>query len=197
MTNLAHAIRAARQRLGKTMVEFAEMIGCRQSTVSRYESGKLVPGRSVLILLLQLAQKAERGPLLDALGVSRSVATGWAERDLIGALKTFEEYLDLSSASVGCRAQGPAREGSLASFARAAKRIILEGAPVEPALVDILDHWIAHGATPAARRFFRQLAAYLEVELTVLGGRAGRPRQRSISSRRPRTHRAPSIRAVP
>ena len=135
MINLAHAIRAVRQRLDKTMVEFAEMIGCRQSTVSRYESGKLVPGRSVLILLLQLAQGAERGPILDALGVGRAVATGWAERDLIGALKTFEEYLDLSSAAP--RARRRAREGSLAAFARVAKRVVLEGSPVEPALVSI------------------------------------------------------------
>jgi len=188
MTNLAHAIRAVRQRLDKTMVEFAEMIGCRQSTVSRYESGKLVPGRSVLILLLQLAQGAERGPILDVLGVSRAVATGWPERDLIGALKTFEEYLDLSSAAPRARDRG--REASLAAFARIAKRVILEGSPVEPALVGILDRWIAHGADPAARRVFRQLAAYLDVELTVLGRPTRGRRQRSTSRHRPRTHSA-------
>jgi len=185
MTNLASAIRAARQRLGKTMVEFAEMIGCRQSTVSRYESGKLVPGRSVLILLLQLAQGAERGPILEALGVSRAVATGWPERDLIEALKTFEEYLELSSAPP--RARGRRREDSLAAFARAAKRIVLQGAPVEPALVSVLEHWTAHGANPAARQVFRQLVAYLDVELTVLASPARRGLPRSPSSRRPGT----------
>jgi len=42
------------------MVEFAGMIGRQQSTISRYEAGKLVPGCAVLILLLQLAQDAER-----------------------------------------------------------------------------------------------------------------------------------------
>jgi len=189
MINLAHAIRAVRQRLDKTMVEFAEMIGCRQSTVSRYESGKLVPGRSVLILLLQLAQGAERGAIMDALGVSPGAATGWTQPNLIGALKTFEEYLDLSSGAPRPRGREP--EDSLAAFARAAKRIVLQGAPVEPALVSILDQWIAHGANPAAWQFFRQLVAYLDVELTVLEGPTrGRP-ERSISRPRPRTHSAP------
>ena len=45
MSALADAIRQIRKRLDKTMVQFAELIGCKQSTVSRYESGKLVPGR--------------------------------------------------------------------------------------------------------------------------------------------------------
>jgi len=197
MTDLSHTIRAIRQRLGKTMVEFAEMVGCRQSTISRYESGKLLPGRSVLLLILQLAQGAERGPVLDALGVSPTAASGWAERDLIGALKTFEEYLEVSSRSAGRRARPRAPTASLAAFARAAKRIVLEGANIEPALASILERWLQHGADAKAQQYFQNAAAYLDVQLAVLAGPRRRRAQRSSSSRRSRTQSAPSIRVVP
>jgi transcriptional regulator with XRE-family HTH domain len=169
------------------MVEFAEMIGCRQSTVSRYESGKLIPGRSVQLLILQLAQGAERKPILDALGVGPAAASGWPERDLFGALKTFEQYLNLPAHA---RARAPS--ASLAAFAKAAKVIVLERSEVDPAVVSIVQQWAQHGGNPKAVPHFRNIAAYLDVELSVLGA-SGRPRrrQRSRSSRRPRTQSAP------
>jgi len=177
MTTLAHAIRDIRRRLNKTMVQFAEMIGCKQSTVSRYESGKLVPGRSVLILLLQLARGAERQPVLDALGIAGAAPAGWSERQLTTALKTFEDYLDVS---------GPVKPrgspaASLASFARAAKRIVLAGRSVDPALVSILQCWSAHHSNPKALAYFRDIAAYLDVELKLLAAR-GKPRRKPARS---------------
>jgi transcriptional regulator with XRE-family HTH domain len=174
MNDLSLAIRGIRQRLAKTMAEFAEMIGCRQSTVSRYESGKLTPGRSVLILLLQLAQGRERQPILEALQVDRSLASGWNESDLVDALKTFEDYLESSPAPAGSR-EARKYASTLTAFAKAAKRIVLKGSDVEPALIDILHHWINHAENRNAHGYFRHVAAYLEVQLTVLEARKGKP----------------------
>jgi len=95
MTQIGIAIRNTRKNLGKTMAEFAEMIGCKQSTISRYEAGRLTPSRAVLIVLLQLAKGADREIILERLGVDRSTRSEWSERDLLDALKTFEDYLEL------------------------------------------------------------------------------------------------------
>jgi len=167
MTPLGPTIRTIRKRLGKTMVEFAEMIGCKQSTVSRYESGKLVPGRSVMILMLQLAQGSERTPVMNALGVTRAAAAGWTQPSLAQALKTFEDQLGQARAGGARRAPS----ASVAGFARAAKRILLAGQEVDPSLVSILELWGTHHANPKALPHFRHVAAYLEVELKLLGGK--------------------------
>lgn len=149
------------------MVEFADLIGCKQSTVSRYESGKLVPGRSVLILLLQLAQGSERTPVLNALGVTRAAAAGWMQPSLAQALKNFDEQLEQARAGGARRAPS----AGMASFARAARRILLAGKEVDPSLSSILELWAEHHANPKALPHFRHAAAYLEVELKLLGGK--------------------------
>lgn len=52
-----------------TTTEFAEAIGATNPTVSRYETGKLRPSRSMLLLLYAFAETAEeRRPIVDALG---------------------------------------------------------------------------------------------------------------------------------
>jgi transcriptional regulator with XRE-family HTH domain len=149
------------------MVEFADVIGCKQSTISRYESGKLVPGRSVLILLLQLAQGSERPPVMNALGVTRAAAAGWTQPPLAQALRTFEEQLGQARAAGAHRAPS----ASVANFARAAKRILLAGQQVDASLVSILELWIAYHANPKALPHFRSVAAYLDVQLKLLPGR--------------------------
>jgi len=50
------------------MAEFAEVLGTQQSTISRYESGQLVPSKSVLILLFLIARAREREALAKAIG---------------------------------------------------------------------------------------------------------------------------------
>jgi DNA-binding XRE family transcriptional regulator len=176
MSALSLAIRSLRKRLGKTMVQFADMIGCKQSTISRYESGKLVPGRTVLILLLRYAHASERQPILDALGVSCTAAQGWDQRELVDALKTFQDYLEVSAAA---RSRSAPRLGSapaLLAFAKAARQIVSQRSDVEPALVAILRHWIEHSRNRRAHEYFRHVAAYLDVELKVLQAR--RPKRR-------------------
>lgn len=186
MTDLSQTIRLIRQRLGKTMVEFAEMIGCRQSTISRYESGKLFPGRSVLLLILQLAQGAERKPILDALGVGPAAASGRPDRDLVGALKTFEQYLDLSAEA---RSRPPS--ASLAAFAKVARRIVSQDSDVDPSVVSIVEQWSQYSDDPKAVQHFRNIAAYLDVELSGLAASERQPGQRSKSNCKPRAQNAP------
>lgn len=170
MTAISPTIRNIRKRLGKTMAQFADMIGCRQSTVSRYESGKLIPGRTVLILLLQYAQASERPPILDALGVSRAAAAGWEQRKLVDASKTFGDCLKTSPTL-------PVYAPGLVAFAKAARQIVSKGPDVEPSLAPILRHWIKHSTDPKAHQYFRHIAAYLDVKLRVLEARC-RPKRR-------------------
>jgi transcriptional regulator with XRE-family HTH domain len=172
MTPIGAAIRNTRKSLGKTMAEFAEMIGCKQSTVSRYEAGGLAPSRTVLLLLLQLAKGADRDAILEGLGVENSSRGEWSERGLLDALKTFEDYLAIPgkrAKGVGTRSAPASR---LAAFADAAKQVLLERPEPEPALVTILEHWIRNRGNPKAHQYFRHVAAYLDVELSVLQARA-------------------------
>lgn len=173
MSQIGSAIRNIRKSLGKTMAEFAGMIGCKQSTVSRYESGRLLPSRAVLMLLLQLAKGADKEVILGSLGVDRPIRSDWNERELLDALKTFEDYLATSGGQAK-RGHGtpPGAASPLVEFARAAKQIMLERPEPDPALVGILHHWIKHGSNRKAHQFFRHAAAYLEVELSVLQARA-------------------------
>lgn len=167
-TTLGFAIRAVRERLRKTMSEFADMIGCRQSTVSRYEAGKLVPSRTVLLLLLQLAEGPEKQPLLAALGVPGSAAQGWIPSDLADALRTFDSYLSTAGGSADLTCSGAARGRTLARFAGLSAQIVSEGREIEPALAVVLELWLKHRANRQAWKYFRHVAAYLEVELSVL-----------------------------
>ena len=172
MNEIGIAIRNTRNRLGKTMAEFAEMIGCRQSTISRYESGRLTPSRTVLLLLLQLAKGADREVLLNSLGVECATRSDWNERDLLDALKTFEDYLAIARDQAGRGHGTRAGPGSpLVAFARAAKQVLLERPEPDPALVAVLNHWIGHRKNPKTHEYFRHVAAYLDVQLTVLEAR--------------------------
>lgn len=172
MTPIGIAIRNTRKNLGKTMAEFAEMIGCKQSTVSRYEAGGLAPSRTVLLLLLQLAKGVDRDAILESLGVENSTRGEWSERSLLDALKTFEDYLAIP----GKRAKGTGTQSApasrLAAFAKAAKQVLLERPEPDLALVTILEHWIRHRGNTKAHQYFRHVAAYLDVELSVLQARA-------------------------
>jgi transcriptional regulator with XRE-family HTH domain len=167
MDHIGKTIRSIRIRLEKTMVEFATLIGAKQSTVSRYEAGKLKPGRPVLILLLQLAKGGEKAAILQALGVERTVAQDLESRQLIEALRTFESYLE-SPLRHGKALQAKPDGGStLVDFVKAAKRIILAYEDVDPSVTAVLNHWYKAGTDPGTREVFRNAAAYLDVELAA------------------------------
>jgi transcriptional regulator with XRE-family HTH domain len=149
------------------MIEFAEMVGARQSTISRYEAGKLLPRRPALLLMLQLAEAEERWPILNALGVCRESAEGWSELRLIEALRTFERYIE-AAGSKGETPLGLTSGRSLELFAAAAKKAILEYQDIDLSVSSIVTLWLKHGRNPEAVKFFRHAEAYLKVELTTL-----------------------------
>jgi transcriptional regulator with XRE-family HTH domain len=66
------AVRGIRKKLGLTMAEFAETLGSDQSTISRYESGQLIPSRTVLILLYLLSSGTEREAIEELLGSAKA-----------------------------------------------------------------------------------------------------------------------------
>ncbi len=148
------------------MAQFAELIGCKQSTISRYESGRLPPSRSVLMLLLQHAGGAERKVLLDHLGVERRVSEGWSEQQLIDSLRTFEGYLNrLPEAADTSKARQVV--SPLVEFALVAKQKVLGEPAPDPALNGIIKCWLAHRNNPKAAEYLRRALAYLTVELAV------------------------------
>ena len=57
MSKLGQAIRSIRKYRGETMTEFAKTLEINHSSVSRYESGKGVPGYKVMLALFDLAQR--------------------------------------------------------------------------------------------------------------------------------------------
>jgi transcriptional regulator with XRE-family HTH domain len=66
---LAIAIRLIRTRHGKSIEEFAAMLGCPPNSLAQYQLGRTRPGAGRLIRLLALAQgDDEAQPLLEALG---------------------------------------------------------------------------------------------------------------------------------
>jgi transcriptional regulator with XRE-family HTH domain len=90
LLSLGETISAIRQRLGKTIVEFARLVGSDHTSVSRYESGQIVPGKPILILLLLLAQGDEKPPLVKALGLRDDDETQTTFEDAMASLLEYE-----------------------------------------------------------------------------------------------------------
>ena len=76
---VAELIRTARNRLSQK--EFAQKLGVKQSSVSRYESGKVSPSVNVIEHSMRLvhSENAEFLPTADELAVK--VKTGLAKKD--------------------------------------------------------------------------------------------------------------------
>ena len=58
-TLLGQAIYSIRCRLGETLSQFSERLGCTQGIISKYERGTIKPSRSMLLLMFPLAQTEE------------------------------------------------------------------------------------------------------------------------------------------
>jgi transcriptional regulator with XRE-family HTH domain len=157
---LPAVIRRIRQAQKMSMTEFAKEIGSTQSTVSRYEAGKLNPSRTVLLLLLQLAEGPERDAILGYLGVEPRNRAAATAKQLIDSMRIFEEYLDHQGT------KPPAEEvPSQVDFARLAKTILINGPEPDLSLTRLLELWLVHGKTRRFREYFRRAVHYLEVEL--------------------------------
>jgi len=162
---LSLAIKSIRTRMKETMVLFAARIGLNHSTISLYESGKLVPSRSMLIMLFQLAATAEeKSSILDAMGVDANLRTGWEEKELIEAVKGFDIYQRAKKTEAD-KPRRPWKKGSLIDFAEQATFIVKEIGDVDPCLVDFLRAWIKFHGDPEAVEDFRDVVQFLSIRL--------------------------------
>ncbi|MDR3702003.1 MAG: helix-turn-helix domain-containing protein [Candidatus Sulfopaludibacter sp.] len=75
-TQLSDAIRAIRNRMGLSQMEFAILNHLHMNLISKYEQGRVVPNAGRLINLLRLAQNpTERQPFIAALNAHGILAS--------------------------------------------------------------------------------------------------------------------------
>ncbi len=140
---------------------FARLVGTDQSTVSKYEAGKIAPSRSTLLNILRLAEgDAERNPILEALGVENPADLGMPQSEVDQAIEDFETYLKQGGSAAN-------KDGSKKRFIDLV-RLTLDS-EIDPAITGILAKWVKHRHDKAARKFFRNLDVYLDVELKASG----------------------------
>lgn len=178
MSSLGETISAIRQRMGKTMVEFARLVGSDHSSVSRYESGQIVPGKTMLILLLLLAKSEEKAPLLKALGLRDEAET---QQVFAGALESLVECERLAANS---RSRS-AKDAGLAEFVKEAAAIAAARLPLDPVVADVLRRLRSSKANPKIQAHFRKFAVYLDIALAESNASVpsrGRERRRSKNS---------------
>lgn len=152
---LNHAIRALRRRLGQTMTQFSELLGLEQSTVSRYESGQVVPSRTVLILLLLLANDEEEPAILTALGVPTKEALALPRQKLREALPAIRNLH-------GRGDEEAELDQTLAAFAEEAHLILSKRVPVDRSLVELLKLYRRHHSNKRLRRAVVEMLSYFE-----------------------------------
>lgn len=139
-------IRTIRQRLNQTMTEFAESLGTDQSTISRYESGHVVPSKTVLILLFLLAAGTERDPIRQAMGEMSEAA-------LLAHYKGAEETL---------KRLPKGSDRSRAEFAETSVALVSSEEPIEPALVELLRLFHTHARNRKLRQILGQMLPYFQ-----------------------------------
>jgi transcriptional regulator with XRE-family HTH domain len=134
------------------MTEFAQLIGSDQSTISRYESGHVVPSRTTLILLLLLSAEDERKPILEALG-------DVDEKLVRSRFADAREILTARSPSKSVRRRSGADQ-TRALFAEESAAIVSSAKQIEPALVEILKLCREHSENRNLSRCLSQMVPY-------------------------------------
>ncbi len=144
-TTLGFAIRAVRERLRKDHVRVRDMIGCRQSTVSRYEAGKLSQADGPAFASPIGGRTREGKPLLRPW--CAGICAQMDPLDLADALRTFDSYLSTAGGSADLTCSGAARGRTLARFRRLSAQLVSEGREIEPALPLCLSYGSSTGQT--------------------------------------------------
>jgi transcriptional regulator with XRE-family HTH domain len=153
---VGEAIFAIRNRMGKTMAEFARIIGTDHGTVSKYESAKVPPSNSMLILLLLLAQGDEKSALLKALGIGDDAEIKAVYQDASSSL--------LEYGRMATRAQSKfAKESGLRDFVQQAAAIATSGISLDPALAEVLRRVQTPEASQKVQAHLRTLVACLDI----------------------------------
>ncbi len=137
------------------MTEFAEMIGADQSTISRYESGQVLPSKTVLILLLLLAEGEERAAISDAMGAAD---LGALNARFAGSLEILRAHAKKYPRSVKTAATDIVRIQMVEESAA----LVSAGKPIEPALVAMLKLFREHGDNKRLRQCLAQMLPYFE-----------------------------------
>lgn len=152
MSRLAKTVKSMRKRLRKTQSEFATTLNVQPPTISRYESGKIVPGLFVLVQLHDLANTDEKRVFAEELGRQWDAVKAEAERAAQQLLKdrvipvlndpSFMERMRRHFQEVAAHSQDPISE--------------------------IQALWAQYSADKRAVEFFREAATYLRVRLSGL-----------------------------
>jgi transcriptional regulator with XRE-family HTH domain len=156
----AQAIRHIRKRLGKNQAEFAQVLRCRQNTVSRYERGRLAPSPLALVGLLDLADPEEKRALVGQL-------EEYSRRGIIGP--SFEQFTEVArpllgemQLSWGLMDLVPAsKRGDFGQFIPAVAHIIESCPTVDASITEILQLWAAHRERPQTAALLRDALGFL------------------------------------
>lgn len=154
---LAETIHSIRKRLKLTQSEFGKRIGVRANTVSQYENGLILPGRSALLLLLPLAEDDEREPILEALGEVPSEMQLWEadiRRRADDARKELSEFFAKMDGGQRARER----------FFDLAIRIVKNSRSPTP-LIRALELWDQHAGSSAAREVYEEAIMALATDL--------------------------------
>jgi transcriptional regulator with XRE-family HTH domain len=167
LTDLGLTLRRIREARGLTMTQFAHILGCNQSSVSRYEAGKLVPSRTVLLLAMRVATRVrDRSSLGAYLGIQSTPPGEPVGTEILDTLRACDEVLGDSAPSTSARRRQPPAS-TTESFARVVRTILLELPPPPAELVEILQNWVRHFSRPEAAGYLRRAASYLHVGLSA------------------------------
>ena len=183
MPSMGGTIRGIRKRLGKSQQEFAELLGCRHNTVSRYELDRFVPGTGPLVRLYDLALPHEKHLLAEEIKHQMGTAIVGREATLDASIEELRPFLnEMASfyALVGRlprTADGEFRSPEQFIFAKLAVQILHTRNAVDPSINELLDLWFKYGNQKKAIQHFRDAAGFLRVQLAGLGGAAKRRRE--------------------
>jgi transcriptional regulator with XRE-family HTH domain len=156
-----------------SMADFGTLLGITHAQVSRYESGRSLPGYIALGRLLQLAEGVEKNPVLDHLSelLGKKLTAAEAREELRrmnyyteplwGSLpvtppadpKIWDEFKQLTP--------------NLAGILKATDELCTRGHEVDPSLPLFLQLWLtSRTSDPEVRRCFAEAAQYLEFRLS-------------------------------
>jgi transcriptional regulator with XRE-family HTH domain len=155
--SLGQTIRAIKQRRAETNRSFGLLIGADASNISKYESGKVKPSSKLLVNLLRLAEGEERTAILQELGIEKPGDLQAPPAEINDAVDVFEQYLTAGGTGLGNL------DASQKRFLEVAK-LVAEG-DIDPSITGILEKWVKFRSDRKARRFFKNLDIYLDVEL--------------------------------
>ena len=139
------------------MVEFARNLGLTHAAVSKYEAGKLIPSRSILLLLLPLAEGDESGPILEALGAIPTDSHEWEAEMRVRMAAARKKMADEFGKTKDSRA---ARE----RFFDLAMEIVQSGRAPFP-LIRAMELWRDNSGSAAARAAYADAMMALATDL--------------------------------